>query len=113
MIKNNLNTGYIVKLRNNQFMMVMETENNGVILIGENESWNQLYNYHNNLMHSANRDFDIMEVYGFTEVGCRALEISDTHRELLWKRKEKREMTVSEIEAILGYEVEIISEEGK
>ena len=110
MRKEELKIGYVVKLRNNQFMMVMETEDDGVILIGETGTWSELHNYGNDLAHYHNSNFNIVEVYGFTTVGCRALEVSKRNRELLWQRKEKRMMTVSEIENILGYEVEIVRE---
>lgn len=119
-----IHTGFVVVLRNGERALAMryDRENRGdnlVLLdpktgwIVENtEAWDP-----NTLNHIVSRDKDIMRVYGYVSPVSRnflpneMLSTSTAHRKLLWSRKEVKKMTVSQICAALGYEVEIVKEE--
>lgn len=51
-----------------------------------------------------------MAVYGRTGWNRKACEHSISYRELIWEQPEVKEMTVAEIEKILGYPVKIVKE---
>lgn len=52
---------------------------------------------------------EVVAIYGRT-YNKLMLDNSTTHRDLLWERKETKKMTVAEICAALGYDVEIVKE---
>lgn len=54
----------------------------------------------------------VMEVYGTTS-NAHMLDNSTDGRQLLWKRQVPKKMTVEEIEKILGYKIEIVSDNDK
>lgn len=123
MTKSELETGMIVTLRNgNEYVFFkdfavdddycMKNDNEGIIVNGQLPSWARIKNYSNDLKHNTYQDLDIVKVeipshpYAFTNI-----PYDKRDRKLMWERKEPKKMTVSEIEAILGYKVEIVSEE--
>ena len=108
MKKSDLKVGYVVKFRNNEMGIIMQT-NQGLIIIQKNETFNNFY-FLNEDLTNENKDYDIMEVYGFTDRNHTALRISTKDRELLWKREDKKEMTISEIEKELGYPIKVVKE---
>ena len=89
----------------------MRTHNEGILVNGSLPSWNMMINYNNDLTNAKYKELDIMVVeianhpYAFTNI-----QYNKSYRKLVWKRKEPKKMTVAEIEAILGYKVEIVSE---
>lgn len=108
MKKSDLKVGYVVKFRNDEIGIIMQT-NKGLIIIQKNESYNT-FNYINENLTNDESEYDIMEVYGFTNYKYKALRISTEDRELLWKREDKKEMTISEIEKELGYPIKVVKE---
>lgn len=108
MKKSDLKVGYVVKFRNNEIGIIMQT-NQGSIIIQKDETYNK-FNFFSEDLTNINGDYDIMEVYGFTNKYYTALRISKEDRKLLWKRKDKKEMTISEIEKELGYPIKVVKE---
>ena len=89
--KGDLKIGYIVKQRDGELRMVMETRNDGTVLV-KNDGWFLALNgYSDDLTHKGDADggWTIMEVYGYRGHGGGACNISTANRELLWKREEK------------------------
>ena len=105
-----LKFGYVVELRDGTFGMIAESQDRPII-IDKDKVYIPLINYKDNFENKYNKGIDIMKVYGYNFYECFALKISKDDRELLWERKEKRKMTVSEICKELGYDVEIIKED--
>lgn len=67
-----------------------------------------------NLKNKASSDDDITKVYKIIRPFCLSTLSSslmyekEKYLELIWERKEPREMTVEEISVVLGYEVKIV-----
>lgn len=86
------------------------------IYINIEGGWMSRNNYKNDLTaRSNNKEFDIMEVYaqnnGNFLDGAVLKKDELKNMDLIWKREEKRKMTVSEICKELGYDIEIVKEE--
>lgn len=112
MKKKDLKVGMVVEDREGELSMLMPYDNVDYDLVLSNRnSWIRFKNFNNDLTHNKFEDLDIMKVYGFTNYPTQATIVSTDNRELLWERKEeKKKMTVSEVENILGYGIEIVSE---
>ena len=134
--KEDLKSGYVVKLRNGELRMVMRAGNFTKILVNPmTQEWDymsawsdalksnrrtkklntQTYGVQGLISFQQVRDesFDIIEVYGLlcsTKEYGEALTCATEHRKLLWKRSEPKKMTVAEISEKLGFEVEIVAE---
>lgn len=67
--------------------------------------------YNEHLKHSQEIWHDIMQVYTTTTGRCDACTLDEDDLCLIWKRKEPKRMTVSEIEKALGYRIEIMRED--
>lgn len=110
--KNDLKLGYLVQLRNGKMKMVMPKECN-IILTDLDGDWHSLLSYREDLLYEECLDrkmeYDIMKIFGHSIYATHVFDLTGGYRPLLWERKEKKKMTVSEIEKELGYEVEIIS----
>lgn len=100
---------YVVKTRNGKLGIVAQAAKEGFVINFKNGIWDELTCFNCDLTHMFNRDYDIMEVYGFSSYACASLEITTAGRKLLTE-KPAREMTVKEIEKILGFNI-IIKEE--
>lgn len=108
--------GQVIKLRRGIIYMVM-CNKFGKMCFARSGGFMDLdsYNYLLNAK-SGNREFDIIEVYDRPSLCCFTAEVSTENRELLWKREEEKpakKMTVSEIEKILGYKVEVVADADK
>ena len=90
--KKDLKVGYVVKLRDGELRMVMETRNDGTVLV-KNDGWFlALDRYSDGLTHKRDADgcWTIMEVYGYRGHGGDACDITVIGRELLWKREPEK-----------------------
>ncbi len=117
-----IKSGYVVRLRNGELRMLTRVGSAFTkILVGSSGQWDHLSSWSEDLtfraFHDGRRYFekehDIMEIYGLVEhTGNYAysLDVSTDNRKLLWKRSIAVRMTVSEINARLGFEVEIVAE---
>ena len=105
-----LKVGYLVEDRARNLKMIMPAVTGLVCVYNNGSAYGHLADTNDDLTHCHDEDFDIMKVYGFTSISYKALDFTTSNRPLLWERKEKKKMTVAEIEKELGYEVEIISE---
>ena len=124
MKKSDLKNGYIITTRNgNEYVFLkdffvnsdycMRASANGIFLNSQKKSWVLVDDYKDDLTtHEAySRDLDVMKV----EVVEHVYSIMDIkhdrdNRIIIWERKEARQITVAEIEKILGFKVEIVSE---
>ena len=117
--KDDLKAGYVVKYRNGDLEMVLMSGTYGnedpmLISVGPSGNWTDIAkDIDDNLLctRAHMRHYDIVEVYGYSLYANCARDVSTDDRKLLWKREEAKKMTVSEIEKILGYKVEVVAEE--
>ena len=112
MKRNELEVGYLIEFRNGERKIVMPCDDPDypIVLTNQYGEWSYLGVYTDSLLSTIAKKFDIVKVFGFSKLTSQALSFNTNHRELIWERKEKRKMTVAEIENILGYEVEIVRE---
>lgn len=118
MEKSDLRTGHIVTTREgNEYMVYLDidteyTDFNGKdVLVGTGVSWNSLEYYNEDLTyHDEREEFDIVKVERGVHPYClQDISHGKAKREILWEReKEPKEMTVAEIEKLLGYPVKIV-----
>lgn len=110
MNKSDLKVGYVIKTRNNLYGIIMEARNNEICCYFESE--NGFIDIYEDLCSKSNKDYDIIEVYGFTDK-YQVLEINPikSKRELLWKREpDPKVMTLNEVEKELGYKIKLKEE---
>lgn len=100
-LKNKLENRMIVETREGKRYMVVDN-----ILVGKN-GYSNLNGYTGSLKHETFSDLDIMKVYTHQNIFKPAFE---GVLGVVWERKEPKKLTVSEIEDLLGYPVEIVKE---
>lgn len=108
--KDNLKTGMLVKAKNGEFYKVIldyATMHYGIgAIIGKN-GFMDLSGYNNDLTYGSGGNYDIVEVY--SPVGDRcALSLDVSEHNLIWKREDVKEMTMEQLNKLLGYSVKII-----
>lgn len=106
-----LKTGMIVKTRNDNYYIIMrDFIDCGDVLAGLSCSniisgtWTSLLGYNQDMTHPTLPDIDIMSVYASSAYSV------DTPTELLWERKEYKEVTMQEIEEKFGCKVKIVED---
>jgi len=120
-----LKSGYVVKLRDGSFRMVIRAGNFTKILVSQTGAWNYLNSGWSDDLKSLAvypasqyeaghtwQKADIMEVYGLvsgTQFYGGCLQITPDNRSLLWQRKQPVKMTIEEISQKLGFDVEIVA----
>ena len=114
MTKKDLRTGHIVTLRNGIKYMVMrqaQTDTSNHDILAKEAGFMFLHNFTESLESKNGKVLDIVKVecaIGFVDL---LVPIGSVEYETIWEREEPKQMTVAEIEAILGYKVEIISDQ--
>lgn len=118
MTKSNLRTGHVVTLRDGTVYRVYIDAVTSTCLPNEHcdiltngVTWTNLKGYNEDLTHHNNSERDIVKVQ---QVRCK-IDLYSVGNDCIfampiWEREEKKKMTVAEIEAILGYGVEIVSD---
>ena len=96
--KDILKPGYMVELRNGHAYMFLPYAK-GYAFIKENSDPVNLKHYDCDLNYSENECFDVMKIYGLTNLPQDIMYFIPNERPLLWERKEKSEikMTVDEM----------------
>ena len=105
--KDDLQVGYLVRLRNRQIAHVVNTDKKGMCL-NYVDSWDRLDNYNRDLTNAKVDFLDIDEVYGYTLCGYEAHKFEVDNRELLWEREEVKEMTIEDIQKALGHKIKVV-----
>lgn len=98
---------HIVKTRNGNMYLLVECTNEKLAGINIEDDYYVDFNLDDDLKDLDNHDFDIMEVFEFAAASWSEIEYD---LERVWKREETKEMTVAEIEKLLGHKVKIIKE---
>lgn len=111
MKKEDLKVGMVVKTREGGLYMLMRRDNVDYDLVLSNtRSWINFKNLNNDLTHILHEELDIMQVYGFVNNPTNTTIVSTDDRNILWERERKKKMTIAQIEDILGYKIEVVSE---
>lgn len=111
MTLNDLRSGMVVETRDCERYLVLVNGNdihmmgsNGVYYMG---NWEVRQLYHDDLTRKHNNtDQDIMKVYG----RVTTFKAVNETKNLLWEREESTEMTVEEIEELLGYKIKVVAD---
>ena len=114
MNKRDLRTGHIVTLRKGSKYKVFLNASVGFgtsDVLARDSGIIPLANFNEDLEHKADRNMDIIKVECVYAYHLLDKPIGSIEYETIWERKEAKQMTVAEIEAILGYKVEIISDQ--
>lgn len=104
-MKKCLKNGNIIECRNHSRYVIM---GNGDFAISETDFIEDLENTGT----FEDEEWDIMFIYEPVRSTClpNLLKNPSLYCELVWKRTEKKEMTVAEISKALGYEIKIVKE---
>ena len=123
MTKSDLKTGMIVKTRcGNYYRVFLDSITNAsycgnikdrLVQIEPNygASWIDLDFVDDDLIYnsSLNSDYTIVEVL-VSQISCDLVKNHSLDAKVIWKREEVREMTMTELEEVLGYKVKIVKE---
>lgn len=123
MKKSDLKTGYLVVTRDgHEYVVYLNVLTNyqrdkkpeDIIVYNQGDSrrWNGLDTYNEDLTYKGKENKnDIMEVYMlYHPFTLQDMTYCEQMRKLLWQREEPKELTIKEIEEILGYSIKIIKE---
>ena len=104
------NSGYVCVLRDGT-VCKFERLSNGNVCLSSEKHWYPVEKIDVETMgYPEEPELDITKIYGFAKYPRNAWKCSIEGRELIWERKEKKEMTIAEIEKELGYSVKIVKE---
>ena len=113
-----LKTGHVVTLRNGESYMVFRNcmyHNAKDVLVNKDKSWFRLSDFKDDLTFDDSSEFinyprncDIMKVE--TTEHPYSLVENYGKKKVVWERHEAKKITVSEIEKILGFKIEIVAE---
>lgn len=111
--KYDLLCGDVVVTRNgNKYILFKNYAGNGDALVNTREGWMDLESYEDDLRNTGLDLFDIMEVYRPQfHTAFYPARYSFEDYECVFKREDRKKMTVEEIEAALGYKVAIVDKE--
>ena len=111
MTKSDLRTGMVVTCHNGYKYTVYLDTCIGESVLTNGCGWVNLNEYDEELKNKLNENFNIVKVEELTNLFCLTVptnEIIQYNLSTIWTCS--KQMTVAEIEAILGYKVEIIAE---
>lgn len=117
MTKKDLRTGMVVTYNNGEKRTVfcdVYTHTGSTDYVSNGNVWNELCNFNEDLTSRILGDMDIVKVEILTDrthICYDPNELSKHKLKTIWEREEVKQMTVAEIEAILGHKVEIISDQ--
>lgn len=108
--KIDLSVDYLVETRDGQFGLIMAKKDFEMFISFLDRGF-LVDHYHDDLIVKSpwKHDLDIMKIYGLPSLvsGYSSL-FSPQSRDLLWERKERKKMTLEQIEEALGYEIELV-----
>jgi hypothetical protein len=112
MTKSELKTGYIVTYRNGEKRTVfLNTNRSSADFLTDGSTYNSLAAYNEDLTCTFDSNRDIVKVeHTNNPVTISMHPGALAHLKTIWERPIPKKMTVSEIESILGYKIEIITE---
>lgn len=117
MKKSDLKVGYVVVTRDGKKYMVMSNSSGGLLLIAGIDNWEPLSSYDDDLIFCyeggtlkevGNPKFDIVKVYGYSNVNNMSMALNLNSRPLLWEREEEtQEQPANRIESLNDFAKEV------
>lgn len=106
--KEDIEPGYLLEIEKNgiRYLAIVTYGTNGCLCYSSECVWGPISYLSDKLYNGKSR---IMKVYGYAS-NCSAYKIDACCRPLLWDRESPKEMTIKEIEEVLGYPVKIMNE---
>jgi len=102
--KDDLKIGYVVQLRNGDFRMVINSFKGAVFM--SMDGFSMFGSYKKDLtIGGFEGKRDVIKIWGFADDIIQSLFIGTISRELLWERKEPKELTMQEIADKFGVDV--------
>lgn len=106
--KDDLKVGMLVEIRSGQRAIVMPTKYGELYFMFRNDSA-KLDMFDENLKCVTDlKHLDIVRVYNLPHGKTSYYDLYSSYRDLLWERKEIKEMTIDEISEALGYKVKVV-----
>ena len=113
MTKKDLKSGMLVEVRNGDKYTVIFGAHASIedddILANHDSGFMRLNSYYDDLTCDSSREYDIIKVFESFGLGG-IYKCMDSHLKLLWEREPVRELTIAEIEKLLGFPVKIVKE---
>lgn len=111
-IKSTLKTGMIVFKRNGDVRRVFLNTRHAYpdVIVDEDGFWDTLDNYNDDLTHKTVKELDIMQIAYNDSISDLCYAIDKVDIKYVWRRLEPKEMTIAEIEEILGYPIKVVKE---
>lgn len=107
-----LNGDVVVTRNGNKYIFFKNYAGKGDALVNTREGWMDLESYEDDLRNTDLDSFDIMEVYRPQfRTAFYPARASFEDYECVFKREDRKKMTVEDIEAALGYKIEVIDNE--
>ena len=116
MTKQDLRTGMVVECKNGNVYQVFKDTAGSVIgatdiFVGvHHDGWLNFSAIDNNLIVNDNDGLTIMKVYNCNAIWHLTKPYKYKTWNCVWEREEPKELTVAEIEKLLGYPVKIVKE---
>lgn len=77
----------------------------GIVCVSGPDFWCPLFNFKEDFAYG---NTSIQKIYGLCDSNKHAHELSSEDRRVLWERPEAKELTLKQIEELLGYPVKIV-----
>ena len=108
MKKSELRNGMLVRIRKSDELWLVLIGSGSVDRIARDENFIRLRDYSETMADYDNKKWDIMVVYKPNTLALTSF-FHDTRLTELWRREEeKKELTVAQIEELLGYDVKVV-----
>ena len=117
MTKSDLRTGMIVTYREGRRGVVylnvypVQLDKSNDVIVDNGDGWMRLADYNEDLTCKSYDKYDIVKIESVPNVLWFTTPFDEKLKtKVLWERPETKKITISEIENILGYKVEIIND---
>lgn len=112
MKKEDLKVGMVLEMEDKsdttrELCMILPTAHGDLCVSGK-KMWFPLDSLNDNLETFRRK---VIKIWGLSSSNYAAHRLETLDRTLLWERKEPKELTVSQIEELLGYPVKIVKED--
>lgn len=105
--KSDLEVGMFVKLRDGKVFLVLESYEE-LYLTSTSGYYSNLKNFNENLTNKNYRGSDIVSIYLPKKADYLSYHLIGDNLELIWEREEVKELTMEDIEKIVGCKVKIV-----
>lgn len=107
MTKSELQIGMLLVLREGSKFIIMPNQSGELVGVGQDGYYFMMVNRNSDLTSKTSPKGDIVAVYDRGYNPEYLLSFNEQNRRLIWRRNDVKEMTLSEVCSVLGYEVKI------